>query len=178
MQTRVIQTVLSLVAILTSALVFPFTAQAAEPVAKAIIENDGIAFSRMDNGRLIAYDTVAAFEDNMSLVADCSAYSTEYEGVTWCFSNGENKQLFEAAAQEGRNKYVPFGGGHCSLGLASGNLTARGDPRTAVRIGNQLVLNGNFDVRARFLQDSQRNLDMATIRYDMAIKDGSLEMNK
>jgi YHS domain-containing protein len=156
---------------------FPVFSSAADAVAKAIIENQGIGFSRVDNGRVIAYDTVAAFENHQVLVADCSSYSVEHKGVTWCFSNGENQQLFEAAINEGRENYIPFGGGHCSLGLAFGNLTARGDPRTTVRIGNQLVLNGNFDVRSRFLQDSERNLDMATIRYELAVKDGSLEAN-
>lgn len=177
MKSRVISKILTLAAVLTAAALFPFTAQAAEPVAKAIIENDGIGFSRVDNGRVIAYDAVAAFEDHMTLVADCSTYSVDYKGVTWCFSNGENQQLFQAAVNDGQEKYIPFGGGHCSLGLAFGNLTARGDPRTAVRIGNQLVLNGNFDVRSRFLQDSERNLDMATLRYELAVKDGSLEAN-
>lgn len=176
MKARVTTTLLSLVA--AYATTISFSAQAADPVAKAIIENDGIGFSRVDNGEVIAYDTVAAFEDNATVVADCSSYSTDYEGVTWCFSNGENQQLFQAAASQGQSKYVPFGGGHCSLGLAFGNLTARGDPRTAVRIGNQLVLNGNFDVRSRFLQDSERNLDMATLRYELAVKDGSLESNE
>ncbi|MCI5105313.1 MAG: hypothetical protein MRY76_01230 [Pseudomonadales bacterium] len=155
----------------------PVLGTAAEPVAKAIIENQGIGFSRVDNNRVIAYDTVAAYENHQVLVADCNSYSVEHRGVTWCFSNAENQQLFEAAVNEGRENYIPFGGGHCSLGLAFGNLTARGDPRTTVRIGNQLVLNGNFDVRSRFLQDSERNLDMATIRYEMAVKDGSLEVN-
>ena len=176
MKSRVTKTLISLVA--ASAATFSFSSYAADPVAKAIIENDGIGFSRMADGELIAYDTVAAFEDNAIVIADCDAHSTNYKGVTWCFSNGENQQLFQAAANEGQSKYVPFGGGHCSLGLAFGNLTARGDPRTAVRIGNQLVLNGNFDVRSRFLQDTERNLDMATLRYELAVKDGSLEVNE
>lgn len=169
MSNRVLATLATLTIIL-----LPSFLQAAEPVADAIINNEGIGFSRMDNSRLIAYDTVAAYEDHQVLVADCSAYGVDYRGVTWCFSNGKNQQLFQAAADAGQNTYIPFGGGHCSLGLAFGNLTARGDPRTAVRIGNQLVLNGNFDVRSRFLQDSQRNMDMGTLRYEMALKDGSL----
>jgi hypothetical protein len=167
--------ILPILAILTISLL-PSALHAAEPVADAIISNEGIGFSRMDNGRVIAYDTVAAYENHQVLVADCNSYSVDHRGVTWCFSNAENQQLFQAAADEGQTNYVPFGGGHCSLGLAFGNLTARGDPRTAVRIGNQLVLNGNFDVRSRFLQDSQRNMDMGTLRYEMAVKDGSLRV--
>jgi len=151
---------------------------AAEPVAQAIIANEGIGFSRMEEGRVVAYDTVAAYENHQILVADCNAHSVDDEGVTWCFSSAENTQLFQAATEENRNKYIPFGGGHCAMGLSVGNLVARGDPRTAVRIGNLLVVNGNFDVRTSFLTDSERNLDLARLRYEMALKDGSLAPNK
>ena len=151
---------------------------AAEPVATTIIANEGIGFSRMEDGKVIAYDTVAAFENNQIVVADCAAHKADYKNVTWCFSNAENVQLFQAAAAESRNKYEPFGGGHCSMGLSVGNLVARGDPRTAVRIGNALVLNGNFNVRAQFLTDTERNMDLGRLRFDMAVKDGSLAANK
>jgi len=57
-----------------------------------------------------------------------------------------------------------------------GNLVARGDPRTAVRIGNQLVLNGNFDVRTSFLQDTERNMDNARLRYELALAAGTLHV--
>jgi YHS domain-containing protein len=152
-------------------------AGAADPVADRIINNEGIGFSRLESGQIIAYDTVAAYNHQI-VEADCSAHSVQYRGVTWCFANDENRQIFQTAANEDQSNYIPFDGGHCSLGLAFGNLTARGDPRTAVRIGNQLVLNGNFDVRARFLQDSERNMDMASLRFDMAVRDGSLRPNE
>ncbi|MCB1672807.1 MAG: hypothetical protein R3F41_04825 [Gammaproteobacteria bacterium] len=154
------------------------TVQAADPVAKAIIENNGIGFSRMEEGQVVAYDTVAAYDQHQIVIADCRAHSVDYQGVTWCFSSADNAKSFQDAAASGRNHYVPFGGGHCSLGLSVGNLVARGDPRTAVRIGNLLVLNGNFDVRTRFLMDSERNLDLARLRYEMALKDGSLAPNE
>lgn len=165
----------TLLVMLTLALL-PASLKAADPVADVIINNEGIGFSRMESGEVIAYDPVAAYNHQI-VEANCDSHSVDYRGVTWCFANSENQQLFQTAANDGQSNYVPFGGGHCSLGLAFGNLTARGDPRTAVRIGNQLVLNGNFDVRSRFLQDSERNMDMATLRFDMAVKDGSLRPN-
>jgi YHS domain-containing protein len=163
--------------IMLALVLLPASLSAAEPVADVIINNEGIGFSRMESGQVIAYDPVAAYNHQI-IEADCSAHNVDYRGVTWCFANGENRQLFQSAANDGQNNYIPFGGGHCSLGLAFGNLTARGDPRTAIRIGNQLVLNGNLDVRTRFLQDSERNMDMATLRFDMAVKDGSLSPNE
>lgn len=144
----------------------------------AIINNEGIGFSRMADGDLIAYDLVSAYDDHTIVEADCDAYQSEVQGVTWCFSSAKNLTAFNAATQEnGRNKYLPFVGGHCALGMSFGNLVARGDPRTAIRIGDQLVLNGRYAVRTTFLQDSERNMDNARLRYDLAIAAGSLKTN-
>lgn len=150
---------------------------AAQQVPDAIINNDGIGFSRTVDGQTVAYDLVAAYDENAVVQADCAAYKARVQGVSWCFSSAANRRTFEDATQEnGRNHYLPFVGGHCSMGMSVGNLTARGDPRTAVRIGNQLVLNGNFDVRASFLQDTERNMDNARLRYELAIASGDLRV--
>jgi len=151
---------------------------AAQQVPDAIINNDGVGFSRMADGRLVAYDLVAAYDDHAIVEADCAAFKARVQGVNWCFSSAENAETFGDATQDdGRNHYVPFVGGHCSMGMSVGNLTARGDPRTAVRIGNQLVLNGRFDVRTSFLQDTERNMDNARLRYELAIAAGTLRVN-
>ncbi|MFM1896580.1 MAG: hypothetical protein RLZZ385_1654 [Pseudomonadota bacterium] len=140
----------------------------------AVINNEGIGFSRMEDGRVIAYDTVAAYENHEIIVANCDAYKVEHEGISWCFANAENAQMFSTAISEGRSNYIPFGGGHCAMGLAAGNLAARGDPRTAIRIGNALVLNGNFNVRNQFLTDTERNMDNGRLRYSLSLDNGSL----
>ncbi len=150
----------------------------AQPVAKAIIVNEGIGFSRVEASQVVAYDPVAAYEQHQILTADCNTHSVKYKGVTWCFSSLKNTEMFQAAAVKGNNNYVPFSGGHCALALSFGNLVVPGDPRTAIRIGEQLVLNGNFDARARFLKDSQRNKDLAWLRYEWALKDGGLNANE
>lgn len=143
-----------------------------------MINNEGIAFSRMQDGQVIAYDPVAAYDEHTIQVADCNAFKADLKGVSWCFASLTNQESFVGATTEtGANRYVPFGGGHCSLGLANGNLTARGDPRTAIRIGNELILNGTFDVRTRFLQDTERNLDNARLRFQLAIQNGDLVEN-
>lgn len=168
-----------LIAIATFAALLGMTAPAlAQQIPDAIINNNGIGFSRMADGNLVAYDLVAAYDDNMIVEANCDAFQSSVQGVNWCFSSAANKTTFEAATQEnGRNQYLPFVGGHCSLGMSFGNLTARGDPRTAVRIGNLLVLNGRFDVRTTFLEDTARNIDNARLRYDLAIAAGNLKVN-
>ena len=63
------------------------------------------------------------------------------------------------------------------MGMSFGNLTARGDPRTAIRIGDLLVLNGRFAVRTSFLQDTERHVDNARLRYELAIAAGNLKIN-
>lgn len=77
-------------------------ASAADPVSTIIIANEGIGFSRMEDSKVIAYDAVAAYENNQILVADCAAHKADYKNVTWCFTNAENGQLFQAAANRFR----------------------------------------------------------------------------
>lgn len=148
------------------------SAQETHPV---IINNDGIGFSRKDGEQVLAYDPVAAYDQHMIQLADCATHKVDVKGVSWCFANAENAATFAAATTDsGDNKYIPFGGGHCALGLAFNNLAARGDPRTAVRIGDHLVLNGNFDVRARFLSDTVTNVTNAESNFQSAIAEGKL----
>jgi len=166
---------ISLLTALALALAGAPTLATAQQVYDAIINNDGIGFSRMADGHVVAYDLVSAYDDNAIVEADCAAFKATVQGVSWCFSSAANEKTFEDATQDdGRNHYLPFVGGHCSMGMSMGNLAARGDPRTAVRIGNQLVLNGNFDVRTSFLQDTERNMDNARLRYELALAAGTL----
>lgn len=168
--TRLIVCALSLPLLATASL-----AAAQDEVHPIIINNEGVAFSRKDGEQVIAYDPVAAFDQHTITVADCARFKVEVQGVSWCFANAENAQTFSGATTaEGTNHYVPFGGGHCALGLAFNNLAARGDPRTAVRIGDNLVLNGNFDVRSRFLTNTESNMAQAGSNFQTAIAEGKL----
>lgn len=168
----------------TTALALTFTSspvfgQTQESVAAEthpiIINNNGIAFSRKDGDQTVAYDPVAAYDQHMISIADCSRFKVDLQGVSWCFASAENAQTFSnATTAEGYNHYVPFGGGHCALGLVFNNLAARGDPRTAIRVGDKLVLNGNFDVRSRFLTNTENNMSQASSNFESAIADGKL----
>lgn len=148
--------------------------QAQDETHPAIITNEGIGFSRIADDEVIAYDLVEAYDNHSITVADCSAHQVTLKGATWCFASAENAALFEDATEDNNNHYLPFGGGHCSLGLAFDNLAARGDPRTAVRVGDLLVLNGNFDVRARFLADTEQNVSNAVTNYARGLESGAL----
>jgi len=155
------------------------TSALAQQTPDAIINEDGIGFSRMIDGSLVAFDLVSAYDEHTIVEADCSAFKSDVKGVSWCFSSATNMATFDAATQDnGNNKYLPFVGGHCALGMAFGNLAAKGDPRTAIRIGDLLVLNGRFVVRTRFLEDSERNVDNARLRYELALAAGTLSVNK
>ncbi len=150
----------------------------AQEIPDAIINVDGIGFSRMIDDELVVFDLVAAYDEHMIVEANCTKFKAKVQGVDWCFSSAANLSAFEAATRDnGNNKYLPFVGGHCALGMSRGNLAARGDPRTAVRIGDQLVLNGRFSVRTAFLEDSARNMDNARLRYQLALAAGNLKAN-
>lgn len=158
----------------TGLFLFSLTAQAQNETHPAIITNDGIGFSRMAEDEVIAYDLVEAYDNHSIAVADCSSHQVTLKGATWCFASAENAATFDEATDGDDNHYLPFGGGHCSLGLAFDNLAARGDPRTAVRVGDLLVLNGNFDVRARFLSDTEQNVANAVTNYANGLDSGAL----
>lgn len=153
---------------------FSLAAQAQDETHPAIITNDGIGFSRVADDEVIAYDLVEAYDHHRTTVADCAAHQVMLRGATWCFASADNAATFQDATEDGDNHYLPFGGGHCSLGLAFDNLAARGDPRTAVRVGDLLVLNGNFDVRARFLADTEENVENALSNYIDGLESGAL----
>ena len=87
-----------LILIATMVALFGINAPAlAQQVPDAIISNDGIGFSRMADDILVAYDLVAAYDEHAILDANCSAFKSDVQGVSWCFSNAANKTIFEAA---------------------------------------------------------------------------------
>jgi len=40
-----------------------------------------------------------------------------------------------------------------------------------------LVLNGNLDVRTRFLMDTERNMDNARLQYQLGLRNGNMAEN-
>lgn len=140
-------------------------------------KGEQIAFSRMADGQLVAYDVVAAYEQHRSALADCAAYHVRFKDVVWCFASDDNRALFEDAAKDERTTYLPAFGGRCTLGLSYGDLGAEGDPRTAIRIGETLVLNGSFEARHTFLEDTERYMDNAAAAMRLGRRLGDVAPN-
>lgn len=142
-----------------------------------IVTNLGVAFSRIDEEkRVVAYDTVSAYDDHTTKVADCARFSSIFRGAKWCFSNGENQRKFSVASASTLNQYVPFGGGYCARGLSNGNFAA-GDPRTHIRAGNDLIVNGSWTVSDNFFDDMSARRATARMMYRMAQQNGLLVPN-
>lgn len=160
--------------LLAALLVASFAGSAAAFAAERypeFIAHKGIALSRVEKSKVIAYDPVAAFNDRIA-VADCTRYETAYRGVTWCFESDKNLNTF--VAQETakgaslRDRYLPMFGGRCSYGVSNGKLTPEGDPRTALRIhfgeraqDARVFLNGSMDARANFLGHTEARIASA-----------------
>jgi len=156
----------------------PAVASAEEKLTE-IVTNEGVAFSRIDkeSKQLEVYDTVAAYDDHATKLADCAKYSVKFKGAKWCFVGPENQKKFEEAAKDRNNRYVPFGGGYCARGLSNGNF-AKGDPRTHVRAGADMVVNGSWAVADSFWDKASSLLAAARVTYKMALRHGDLVPNE
>lgn len=152
---------------------FPALSQEKHP---EIVANQGVAFSRLDDDKkLVVYDPVAAYDDHTTAVADCARFKASFKAVAWCFANEGNLKKFEEAAKERVNKYIPFGGGYCARGLSNGNF-AHGDPRTHVRAGSDLIVNGSWAVADDFFDDLSRRAS-ARVFYRLSQRIGLLVQN-
>jgi len=79
-------------------LLFVFSAPAiAQQKPDAIINVDGIGFSRIIDDELVAFDLDAAYDEHSIVEANCSAFKSRVQGVDWCFSSAENLATFDAA---------------------------------------------------------------------------------
>lgn len=156
------------------AIASPTFAQEKQP---EIVANQGIAFSRVDDDKkVIAYDVVAAYDDHATMVADCGKFKVDFKGVSWCFVSEENRKKFEAAAKERVNPYIPFGGGYCARGLSNGNF-AHGDPRTHVRAGPDLIVNGSWSVADHFFDHLTARRESARVFYRSSQRTGLITPN-
>ena len=158
--------------------VLPEHVAAEDKRPQEIVAHNGIAFSRVDelSKAVIAYDTVAAYDEHTTKIADCDHFRTSFKGVLWCFTNADNLKKFAEAAKERKNHYVPFGGGYCARGLSNGNF-AEGDPLTHVRAGDDLIVNGSWEVADDFWADPERR-GSARVFYKIALRSGLIVPNE
>jgi YHS domain-containing protein len=101
------------------------------------------------------YDPVAYFVSGGPR-RGAEAFSYNYQGVTWRFSNEENKQSFI----ESPEAYIPQYGGFCSY-AASRNYIADVDPKAWTVYSGKLYLNYSLSVRKNWLGDKKSNIAKA-----------------
>lgn len=124
--------------------VLSFNAFAGSPISGA---KDGVAIQ--------GYDAVAYFA-RKEAVRGTPEHRHEWSGTVWFFSSAENKAAFAAQPE----KFAPQYGGHCSLSVAGGS-TSRGAGDAWTIRDDKLYLNGNADVRSRWLQNASQNIHWA-----------------
>ena len=88
------------------------------------------------NVAIKGYDPVAYFTENHAVKGN-EDISHNWLGAVWVFSNEKHKKLFS----EDPVKYAPQYGGHCSDGVAYGDITTNIDPQAWRIIEGKLYLN-------------------------------------
>lgn len=108
-----------------------------------------------DNGAIDGYDPVAFFTDSAAVKGD-KAFTTEWNGASWCFSSAENLEAFKANPE----KFAPQYGGFCAYGTADGHLSpTQADTWTV--LNNKLYFNYNQKVKDRWMQDQKGYIEKA-----------------
>lgn len=98
-------------------------------------------------GAIRGYDPVAYFTLNKP-VKGSAQFSTEWQGATWHFSSGANRDAFVAEPE----KYAPQYGGYCAYGVAQG-YTPETDPAAFKVLNNKLYLNLSKAVLKKWQMD-------------------------
>ena len=101
---------------------------------------DGVAIGGADP---VAYFTEETYQPGSS------AHTYEWQGVTWQFTNAENRDLFAANP----NQYAPQYGGHCAWAVAAKNALVPIDPNAWSVVDNKLYLNANKRVQSTWEKD-------------------------
>ena len=90
----------------------------------------------------------------MSKSVQCSAdHALNWNGVTWHFASGENRQMFEGDPE----KYAPQYGGHCAYAMSKGYV-APTVPEAWTIYEDRLYLNFSLRARELWLQDVPGNV--------------------
>jgi len=108
-----------------------------------------------DNGAIDGYDPVAFFTDSSAVKGD-KAFTTEWNGASWCFASAENLDAFKSNPE----KYAPQYGGYCAYGTADGHLSPT-QAETWTILDNKLYFNYNMKVKERWAQDQRGYIEKA-----------------
>ncbi|MGE3693524.1 MAG: YHS domain-containing (seleno)protein [Novosphingobium sp.] len=101
------------------------------------------------------YDPVAYFSEGRAVRGDVD-FHYKWDGVTWLFASAANRDTFAAEPE----KYAPQYGGHCSMAMAGGKKSRGSGEAWSIQNG-KLYLNGNTDVRDRWLLDPSKYIARA-----------------
>lgn len=108
--------------------------------APKVYAKDGVAIGGADP---VAYFNQATF------VPGSDEHTHDWQGVTWQFSNAENRDLFANAPED----YAPQYGGHCAWAVAAKNALVPIDPEAWSVVDGRLYLNANKRVQSNWEKD-------------------------
>jgi len=98
------------------------------------------------------YDAVAYFTKNKAVIGD-DAFSYQWNGANWYFTNEENKNIFA----ENPIKYAPQYRGHCAFAVSKG-FTADSNPNTFKILEGKLYLFDSESVKINWEADLSESL--------------------
>ena len=104
---------------------------------------------------LKGYDVVSYFVDNKDAMGSAQ-FRTNYQGVTFQFTSGEHKALFD----KDPTRYLPEFGGYCANGIVYG-IPWGGDGDTWKMIDGKLYIFGGHGSKDAFLLDEVGNVALA-----------------
>lgn len=110
------------------------------------------------------YDPVAYFTEGKPVRGN-GYHVSEFQGVTYAFSNKANQKQFEANPE----KYLPAYGGYCAYGVAVGKKFVA-NPEVWKVLDGKLYLNLDTDIQQTWEKDVSGNVKKADTNWDK-IKD-------
>ena len=121
------------------------------PVFAKQFETNGVAI----NGT----DPVAYFTMSKPLQGSAD-HAFNWNGVTWHFASGENRQMFERDP----DKYAPQYGGHCAYAMSKGYI-APTEPEAWTMHEDRRYLDFSLRARALWLQDVPCNIPLGDANW-------------
>ena len=121
------------------------------PVFAKQFETNGVAINGTDP---VAYFTMS------KPVQGSADHALNWNGVTWHFASGENRQMFERDPE----KYAPQYGGHCAYAMSKGYI-APTVPEAWTIYEDRLYLNFSLRARELWLEDVPGNIALGDANW-------------
>lgn len=111
------------------------------------------------------YDPVAYFQDQEPRKGS-KKHAFEWQGATWRFASGANRDLFAADPE----KYAPQYGGYCAYAVSQGK-TAGIDPDAWTILDGKLYLNYNQKIQEKWEADTAGYIEAADVAWPKLLED-------